>query len=1020
MPTENSPKNIVYIMLDDADYYDFAYQALSLDDPDAVTPNIDNLRAGGMAFTNFYSGSSVCTPTRVSVLTGDNPLAYGATHVWPQIENVVQGSASINGIGGDAPQLGRMMQDLGMATGHFGKWHVGASVEEYRHAALGFDSWAYFNKSPDDDSYDDRAGITDFYTDHGDYTLDVDDVDIQFTNEIIDFIEASAAADAPFYLNFWPLTPHTPLAVPRGFDNSETQFDLSTDRGKLLAMMYMIDGQIGRIVDTLRDAGELDDTLIVVTSDNGGLSRVQTEDTDLRGGKGSLWEGGIKVPMLAFWPNGIEAGTVNESVMTTADLLPTFLDLLGEDPTGLYEDISGRSFADAFTDSADLDHDPIVWQREGVDSATADPRGDSWYALRIDDYKLVKKKGSNDLTDDKAYFLHDVSVTGQEYANLLNKDAELEIGARMKEVLLEMRLSESRVEGFPEDPAGPVTVLFDPRYDVGSKGMTLHFKLDVIDLENATILYDQPGSQTLELLADGRLHWTITGAQGNNDPVTRELYSDRLSVGQHEITLAVLGYKAGAANISLRVDGVEVDSITPDDVDAILTVWSSHTDITFGSDAVTITDARFHTLNFWEDEVGHIYDEPSLPNHFGTIGADTMIGTNQAEALFGARGDDTLIGRRGADELFGGNGDDKLSGGIGADLIDGGAGFDLANYGSDSAAVIVNLLDPSQNTGAAAGDIYVGIEGVMGTNRFGDTLVGDAQANKLMGLGGRDLIDGGEGDDILIGGAGADIFRFQGDTGHDRITDYRSADGIDARLLGIYALGDFDRAFETASGNAVLWIGDSKIIVSGTGLDAISFVTDEFEITGTSGADDLVGTAYSERIRGLGGDDTINGMDGDDTLLGGSGADIFVLAGSFGYDKIADYEPGALVDATALGITSLDQFDSILDAPGSGNAILWKDDNKLVVANIAAEDIAFVQDSSGATTQALPALEAMAFETAPELAMEGLLDSLLGTGTGSSAYIQPMYSDATAFAAPQLFAFGLAGDDHIWIPDTVG
>ena len=346
------------------------------------------------------------------------------------------------------------MQALGLTTGHFGKWHVGASRTEYQHEALGFDEWAYHNIAATDDNTDDWSGPTEFVTDSGTYTEDVDFVDSVFADEVIDFIDDAAGADEGFFLNYWPLTPHTPLAVPRNFDNSVTQFDLDTDRGKLLAMMYTIDQEIGRIVDSLSENGVLEDTLIIVTSDNGGLNGARSEDAETRGAKAQLWEGGINVPMLAYWPNGIEAGTENDTVMTTSDLLPTFIELLGGDASGLYDQISGRSMAEAFTENDTLDHEPILWQIMGESEASEDMRADSLYALRYGDYKILKRKGEND-TEDSAYDLTDLTAANAEYRDLSNGDQEAGIFEAMKALLLEARIEESLVHDFPSDLSGP-------------------------------------------------------------------------------------------------------------------------------------------------------------------------------------------------------------------------------------------------------------------------------------------------------------------------------------------------------------------------------------------------------------------------------------------------------------------------------------------------------------------------------------------------------------------------------------
>jgi len=116
------PSNIIYIMLDDADYFDVGYTGISeLGTTDVSTPNIDALRAGGKAFSQFYAASAICTPTRASVLTGKMPLAVGAIDAWPQIDRISQTQPGNRGLDRTDPQLGHLMKGEGLSTAHFGK-----------------------------------------------------------------------------------------------------------------------------------------------------------------------------------------------------------------------------------------------------------------------------------------------------------------------------------------------------------------------------------------------------------------------------------------------------------------------------------------------------------------------------------------------------------------------------------------------------------------------------------------------------------------------------------------------------------------------------------------------------------------------------------------------------------------------------------------------------------------------------------------------------------------------------------
>jgi len=212
-------------------------------------------------------------------------------------------------------------------------------------------------------------------------------------------------------------------------------------------------------------------------------------------------------------------------------------------------------------------------------------------------------------------------------------------------------------------------------------------------------------------------------------------------------------------------------------------------------------------------------------------GDDYLFGRGGADYLSGVVGDDTLRGGRDQDTLSGDAGNDSLIGGANADVIDGGAGTDLVSYRTSQAGVVADLRFPRHNEGDAAGDQFISIENLAGSNRP-DELSGDRGANLLVGDGGydslegrfgndtlvggngQDVLNGGGHNDTLIGGPGADVFVFGADFGRDRVLDFRP--GVD-RLEFFSAVfdrtADVLRAFETLRGNAVLEVGDDTVIL---------------------------------------------------------------------------------------------------------------------------------------------------------------------------------------------------------------
>ncbi len=287
----------------------------------------------------------------------------------------------------------------------------------------------------------------------------------------------------------------------------------------------------------------------------------------------------------------------------------------------------------------------------------------------------------------------------------------------------------------------------------------------------------------------------------------------------------------------------------------------------------------------------------SIEGVLGSTGADTIAGDGTANSISGGAGDDILLGRAGDDQLWGDAGNDTLEGGLGADTLTGGAGLDMVSYASALTALRINLFDPSQNTGEAAGDVFFQIENILGST-YNDTISGGVSADRIDGGAGNDSLTGQDGADTLLGSAGDDSMdggaggdNFFGGTGTDTVT-YAACDrGLIVDMItasrGTYwANGDTFSGIERVIGSNfpdLIWgDGAANLLDGGIGDDCLF---------GGAGADTLTGGWGKDVLFGDDGDDVLDGGVGNDLLEGGGGGDRFLHSGGAGdgTDWIIDF-----------------------------------------------------------------------------------------------------------------------------------
>lgn len=388
--------NIIVFMVDDLGWRDIAVNGSDF----YQTPNVDELAKRGMRFTNSYSACSVCSPTRASYMTGCYPNKTGVT-------DYIQTSSMF--MKHEEVTLAEALKDNGYKTIHIGKWHLarlpkdGADSAEYYPERHGFDVNMGGNESGSPGSYyypfkrksekSDGEGHLAKTTGakEGDYLTDV------LTERALEQIEANK--DKPFFLSLCYYTVHIPI-IPREDLVDKFKKQVSKDNVQknpaYAAMVYSMDMSVGKVMAKLEELNLTKKTMIIFTSDNGGLLGV-TEIMGLKGGKGTNYEGGIRVPTIVTFPGVVPPGTVSDYPINTVDYYPTILAATGTkgdakqnkkmDGVNLMPVVNGSKTA--------LDRDTLFWYFPHNRPGDRDSHGSAPYSIvRKGDYKLIELHGT--------------------------------------------------------------------------------------------------------------------------------------------------------------------------------------------------------------------------------------------------------------------------------------------------------------------------------------------------------------------------------------------------------------------------------------------------------------------------------------------------------------------------------------------------------------------------------------------------------------------------------------------------
>jgi uncharacterized sulfatase len=349
--SNKTPPNIVFILADDLGWADLPAYGNTFNE----APNIDKLAEAGMRYTNAYAACPVCSPTRASIQSGQYPARVGVidfiTGHWRPYEEVIVPQNRTQYLPSEIETIAESLKKAGYSTGYFGKWHLGSSPET----------------SPGSQGYDKVHVYTGGGFNHPrfnpapkkEYKGRLSEI---LTEMSIGFMEENNPAKTgnPFFLFLAHYDVHVQLDADKELINkylNKKRINNYPGNAVYAAMIEHVDNSVGRIMQKLKDLGLEENTIVIFFSDNGGLigrydripllaknslhyyknsplKYIATSNAPLRAEKGTVYEGGIREPLIMKWPGNIEPGTESEAIVTSVDFYPTFLELAGAEKPG--------------------------------------------------------------------------------------------------------------------------------------------------------------------------------------------------------------------------------------------------------------------------------------------------------------------------------------------------------------------------------------------------------------------------------------------------------------------------------------------------------------------------------------------------------------------------------------------------------------------------------------------------------------------------------------------------------------
>jgi len=394
------PLNIILIMADDLGYGDISCYGSDF----IHTPVIDKLAAEGIKFIDYHSNGAVCTPTRAALMTGNYQQRAG-------LEGVIyaQLDKRMYGISGSKKTIAEYFQKAGYTTGAFGKWHLGYNPE-FNPVKHGFDEfYGYVSGNVDYISHRDGIGLFDWW--HNTDTCNEEGyVTDLITNHALNFMEKNK--DNPFFLYLPHEAPHYPYQgrndkADRLPGNEFPPLGSRPDKKQAYKeMVEIMDENIGWILGKLEELELNQNTLVIFCSDNGATN--MGSNGYLNGFKGSLWEGGHRVPAIVWYPQKIKGGKISNSTILSMDILPTLLSVIGVSPD---EKLDG------------IDFSPVLFGEKALEDRNVFWRYRDQLVIRKGDWKYMK------IHEDEYLFnlKDDLGEQKNQIENQLPKAAELKV-----------------------------------------------------------------------------------------------------------------------------------------------------------------------------------------------------------------------------------------------------------------------------------------------------------------------------------------------------------------------------------------------------------------------------------------------------------------------------------------------------------------------------------------------------------------------------------------------------------------